>query len=173
MQQYAADVDKRMEALVMLNLFKKPIAEREFIHLTLDIEECEPGKSVVITDLSGADEKYKPWKVDLEVAMYFLLSSFSDRELQHRLITPDQASELFSEESLHRTFTGYFPFDQVFFQKMGLDLYEIHRDQSARVPIIAGGNRYYLCLLTPELAAELESRVKKFKEGDLDRRIAS
>ena len=122
---------------------KNSTKQREFVNLKLHFTRVEED-SVTIEDEHGM------WQVPATVAVFFLLTSFSDSKYTMRLIQPpENGIELLFPLEEKVTFTGWFPLEQVIFQQLGYP-YEIHEDQVARVvlPVELRGKKVYMSMLT-------------------------
>ncbi len=136
---------------------KTSTKQREFVNLKLHFTRVSDD-SVTVEDEEGS------WQIPATVAVFFLLTSFSDSKYTKRLIPmPDQENgveHLFPlDEKV--TFTGWFPLEQVIFQKLGYP-YEIHQDQVARVilPVQLRGNKVYMSLIAePDLPKPTNQKV--------------
>jgi len=88
------------------------------------------------------------WYVDFALVNTLLFSSYKDRQGKEPLI--DEAcdpEELLAEPGKTERFCGYFPYDQIILQRMGVE-YIIWCDGTARQRIVFNNQVHYLCIVS-------------------------
>jgi len=126
-----------------LNKDKPSHVPAKYIEMVLELTETKPLETVTVKDRSNG----RSWQISYVHAVMFLLSSYKDYDENVRMIEVDEVKNSIFRYAQMRVFTGFFPYDQIILQTLGL-AYEIYEDQSARLPQLINNEIFYICLVS-------------------------